>query len=134
MQSGGRGPVHGNDVAMSTTAHNQPALAHRIKANSPHGMNGSAASHGVNGVNEVNGVNGLKAAAPQPPTMRLAAAAADDKSTQIKNLTTTMSADTKTGLGSVAPSLSDMASSVEPIMDNFDSVLVSTSNKVYNII
>lgn len=40
-------------------------------------------------------------------------------------LITTMSADKKSGLGSQVQSLNDMAISIEPIVDNFDAVLVS---------
>ena len=47
-----------------------------------------------------------------------------DPSSLITNLTTTMSANKDTGLGSVAPSLVDMATSIKPIIDSFDDVLV----------
>ena len=54
----------------------------------------------------------------------MTATATTDNETLIKNLKTTMSADKDHGLGSISPSLSDMAISIEPIMDNFNSVLV----------
>lgn len=43
----------------------------------------------------------------------------------VDTLIQTMSADKVNGLGSINPSLEEMANSCEPIMTNFDSVLVS---------
>jgi hypothetical protein len=51
--------------------------------------------------------------------------AAKDLPPEARNLIKSMSPDTTVGLGSQTKSLEEMANSAEPIVENFDAVLVS---------
>ena len=69
---------------------------------------------------------------PSSATVMKTTMLSHDDQTSVDNLKKTMSADKDEGLGSISPSLSDMAKSIQPIITTFDSVLVS--NHLYSSI